>query len=59
MINFLKTSLIVSIITLKINNIKSIHIEHETYEEVEKYYQYGYQVDDHYTGKFFHQSPTI
>ena len=51
MINFLKTSLIVSIITLKINNIKSIHIEHEPYEEVEKYYQYGYQVDDHYTGK--------
>ena len=30
--------------------IDCVHIEHEHYEEVEKYYQYGYQVDDHYTG---------
>ena len=31
--------------------INCVHIEHEHYEEVEKYYQYGYQVDDHYTGQ--------
>ena len=53
MINFKKASIFISILTLNINNIKCIHVEHEPYEEVEKYYQYGYQVDDHYTGEIW------
>lgn len=30
--------------------LQCIHIE-DPYEHVNKYYQYGYQVDDHYTGE--------
>ena len=30
--------------------MQCVHIE-DPYEHMDKYYQYGYQVDDHYTGK--------
>lgn len=30
--------------------MQCIHIE-DPYEHMDKYYQYGYQVDDHYTGE--------
>ena len=30
--------------------MQCVHIE-DPYEHMNKYYQYGYQVDDHYTGK--------
>ena len=29
--------------------MQCVHIE-DPYEHMDKYYQYGYQVDDHYTG---------
>ena len=51
--------LISAFVLLKLSDC--VHIEHDQhdhhdhhprhYEDVEKYYQYGYQVDDHYTGK--------
>ena len=56
--------LISAFVLLKLSDC--VHIEHDHhdhhhphhnhhghddhYEDVEKYYQYGYQVDDHYTG---------
>ena len=30
--------------------MQCVHIE-DPYEHMDKYYQYGYQVDDHYTGE--------
>ena len=36
-------------ITSLISFIQCINIE-DPYEHMDKYYQYGYQVDDHYTG---------
>ena len=35
---------------LSLQLVQCIHIEKDPYEHIEKYYQYGYQVDDHYTG---------
>ena len=40
-----------SLVLVCVSLVNCIHIEHlDPYESVEKYYQYGYQVDDHYTG---------
>ena len=37
-------------LTSLISFMQCIHIE-DPYEHMDKYYQYGYQVDDHYTGE--------
>ena len=47
----MKLSAASSLLLVCVSLARCIHIEHlDPYESVEKYYQYGYQVDDHYTG---------
>ena len=49
----MKWSAASSLVLVCVSLVNCIHIEHlDPYESVEKYYQYGYQVDDHYTGDY-------